>query len=122
MQAIRRRSPSQIKSFKKQKGTTMFMKRNRHWYIIFLACCALALTGCGKSEEETELPPMTLQEMMGKKALDDLPDEQRNAILYGNGSPSDSAGAMANLSRKGQLQDAAAYIEYLNRVEASQKH
>ena len=55
----------------------------------------------------------SLKSIIAKDYIDNLPAEQRNAILYGGGSSEDSANAMANLMKSGNLEGAAEIVQGL---------
>lgn len=76
--------------------------------VLFLAAVSLFLTGCGEKEEKVKLS------YKARRALDyvnNLPEGQRNVLLYGSGSPEDQANALANLSASGHLQGFSEYLE-----------
>ena len=107
-------------------------EKNRNTAAVIIMCAGagilllMLLTGIilialyGTSEDtysadsyRQEFSGSSLKSMIAKDYIDNLPAEQRNAILYGGGSSEDTANAIANLMKSGNLEGAAEIVQGL---------
>ena len=81
-----------------------------------IVCIALFDTPedtCSTNYYNTESGVSSLKSMIVRDYIESLPAGQRDAILSGHGSSEDTANAMANLIKSGNLEGAAEYIKGL---------
>ena len=81
--------------------------------IILIALCNTSEDTYSADSYRQEFSGSSLKSIIAKDYIDNLPAEQRNAILYGGGSSEDSANAIANLIESGNLEGAAEIVQGL---------